>query len=78
MGIPDRETEGIFDALLVHCWEKPLEKERTPKRSVAWKLGNRGEALRRKVGSTPKTMVYWGHPWAVSEFGEKKEIPFRA
>jgi len=55
-----------------HFWAKPLEKEKSPKHLVAWKLGNCGENAKVKGRScTPKSVIYWGHPWAVSRFGEK-------
>ena len=58
---------------------KPLEKERAPKFSVAWKPGNHGESAKAKGGTrTLKLAVYQGHPWVVSGFGEKRVIPFSA
>ena len=61
-------------------WAKPLDKEKALKHSITWKLGKPwGKALKAKGGThAPKPIVYQGHPWAVSGFGEKRAIPFSA
>jgi len=66
--------EGIFDVQA-----KPLKNEKALKHLVAWKLGSHGEGAKVKGETrTPKLAVHRGHPWVVSEFGEKQAIPFNA
>jgi len=66
--------------LMRDYWAKPLDKEKALKHSITWKLGKPwGKALKAKGGThAPKPIVYQGHPWAVSGFGEKRAIPFSA
>lgn len=82
MGSPNWETEGISNVLLAlidHRWEKPLEKENPRSTRSHGRWENCGEKAMAKDGShAPKPIVYQGHPWVVSQFGEKGVIPFNA